>query len=99
MPEMTFEVRWPDGRETSYYSPSLVMHDFLEEGARYPVSDFVARTGEALAIASERVRARYGIACTSAMHSRETISAHATGFIAGEVEVLRMEPPLDGVAA
>lgn len=94
MPEMTFEVRWPDGRETSHYSPSLVMHDYLVTGAQYRVSDFVARTSDALQAASERVRAAYGFACTSAMHSEEQIAAHAADYADGDVEVLRMEPAL-----
>lgn len=99
MPEMTFSVRWPDGRETSHYSPSLVMHDFLQVGERYPVSDFVGRTSEALGLASERVRAKYGFACTSAMHSEEKIAAAAAASPAGEVEIVAMEPALPGGAA
>jgi uncharacterized repeat protein (TIGR04042 family) len=96
MPEMTFSVRWPDGRETSHYSPSLVMHDFLTVGQRYNVPDFVNRTKEALHLASERVRAKYGFACTSAMHSEEKIAAAASSSPAGEVEVLTMNPSLPG---
>lgn len=99
MPEMTFEVRWPDGRATSHYSPSLVMHDFLRVGERYPVEDFVGRTSEALHLASERVRAKFGFACTSAMHSEETIAAAASSYTSGEVEVVAMEPSLEAGAA
>jgi uncharacterized repeat protein (TIGR04042 family) len=96
MPEMTFAVRWPDGRESTHYSPSLVMHDYLRVGERYPVSDFVGRASEALAIASDRVRAKFGFACTSAMHSEETIATAAAAYPAGEVEIVAMQPPLDG---
>lgn len=99
MPEMTFAVRWPDGRETSHYSPSLVMHDFLQVGGRYPVADFVGRASEALQIASERVRARYGFACTSAMHSEETIAMAASAYPVGDVEIVTMDPPLPGGAS
>ena len=99
MPEMTFAVRWPDGRESTHYSPSLVMHDFLTVGARYPVSDFVGRTSEALALASERVRAKFGFACTSAMQSEQTITTAASAYADGHVEVVAMEPPLDRGAA
>lgn len=95
MPEMTFAVRWPDGRESTHYSPSLVMHDFLTVGERYPVSDFVGRTSEALAIASERVRAKFGFACTSAMHSEQTIASAAASYADGDVEVVAMEPGLE----
>lgn len=95
MPEMRFAVRWPDGAEHSYYSPSLVMHDYLAEGTDYSVTEFVARTSEALNVASERVRAKYGFACTSAMHSEENIAAHAAAYDDGLVKVLRMEPAVE----
>jgi len=95
MPEMTFDVRWPDGSTASCYSPSLVMHDHLEVGARYPVAEFVDRTSRALQEASERVRARYGMACASAMQQEAEIRQAAAFFdTGGEVEVLLMEPPL-----
>ncbi|MFC7960432.1 hypothetical protein ACFUQU_05900 [Rhodococcoides kroppenstedtii] len=37
MPEMTFTVRWPDGRRRRYWSPSLVITEHLTVGARYDV--------------------------------------------------------------
>ena len=43
MPEMTFSVRWPDGRVVDHYSPSLVVHDHLTAGSTYPVDDFRER--------------------------------------------------------
>ena len=94
MPEMRFAVRWPDGVESSHYSPSLVMHDYLSTGESYGVADFVARSSEALDAAGERVRAAYGFACTSAMASRDEIVRAAAAYAGGEVMVLRMEPPL-----
>ena len=56
MPEMHFLVRWPDGRETPCTSPSLEVANCLAPGARSPVAAIVQRSGEALAIAFERVR-------------------------------------------
>jgi uncharacterized repeat protein (TIGR04042 family) len=94
VPEMTFQVRWPDGSEADCYSPSLVMHDHLAAGSEYPLDDFVRRSTAALRVASERVRARYGFACTSAMQQEEEILRAAAGFDGGTVVVLRMEPPL-----
>jgi uncharacterized repeat protein (TIGR04042 family) len=94
MPEMTFRIRWPDGTEASCYSPSLVMHDHLVAGADYPLADFVTRSTTALEIASRRVRARYGFACTSAMQQQEEILAAAAAFDGGTVTVLAMHPPL-----
>ncbi|AXH37464.1 MSMEG_0570 family nitrogen starvation response protein (plasmid) [Humibacter sp. BT305] len=94
MPEMTFEVRWPDGSTTACYSPSLVMHDFLEVGGNYQLDDFVERSTQALQLASERVRSKYGYACTSAMQQQVEIRQLAAVQPAGEVAVLSMEPPL-----
>ncbi|WP_267422215.1 MULTISPECIES: MSMEG_0570 family nitrogen starvation response protein [unclassified Curtobacterium] len=99
MPEMQFAVRWPDGTESSYYSPSLVMHDFLDAGSTYPVDEFVRRATEALDIASERVRAKYGFACTSAMHTQESIALAATRTPLGDVTVTALEPPVAGAPA
>lgn len=95
MPEMTMTVRWPDASTTDLYSPSLVLHDHLETGRGYAVSDFLARAETALAEASERVRARYGFACTSAAATIEQIRAAVAGFAPEQtVLVLAMQPPL-----
>lgn len=95
MPEMTFTVRWPDGGVEHCYSPSLVMHDHLSPSTTYSVDDFLSRSGVALDLASERVRARYGFACTSSMATKEQIRRTASRFASDDVvEVLAMEPPL-----
>ena len=94
MPEMTLRVRWPDGRVDDCYSPSLVLHDHLSPGT-YTVADFVRRTGVALTIASDRVRGRFGFACTSAAATSAQIDRAARRFGPDDlVEVLRMWPPL-----
>jgi uncharacterized repeat protein (TIGR04042 family) len=67
MPEMHFLVRWPDGEQTRCYSPSLVVRDFLEVGRDYSVAEFLERSRDMLHIASERVRAKYGYACSAAL--------------------------------
>ena len=67
MPEMRFHIRWPDGRREACYSPSLVIKDFLAPGRSYPLAEFVALSREALGIASERVRLRYGFPCSLAL--------------------------------
>jgi len=64
---MHFTVRWPDATETRCYSPSLVIKDYFAPGSRYPLPDFMRSVREALHIASERVRAKYGFACSAAM--------------------------------
>ncbi|MCZ4499109.1 MAG: hypothetical protein JWQ74_1662 [Marmoricola sp.] len=95
MPEMTFSVRWPDGREVPCYSPSLVMHDFLDVGRSYTVADFATRSSTALEIASSRVREKFGFACTSAAATLAEIQLNAQRFAPDElVEVVAMHPPL-----
>lgn len=95
MPEMTFTVRWPDGTEAELYSPSLVIHDHLAVGAEYPVEDFVSRTSIALDEAGERVKARYGFECTSALAQKADIVRMTGRYRPDErVTVLDMQPPL-----
>ncbi len=86
MPEMRFNIRWPDGRRDSCYSPSLVVKDHLAVGQCYELSDFLVRCRTALAIASERVRARYGHPCGFAQAQLAEIESSARGF-AGDTQV------------
>lgn len=96
MPEMTFEVRWPDGTTQRCYSPSLVMHDYLSAGKHYTVGDFVDRSTRALSEASERVRAKFGFACTSAADTTDRITTVAARFPEQAViEITRMHPALE----
>lgn len=92
MPAMHFHLRWPDRSETRCYSPSLVIKDYLVPGSSYPLPEFLARSREALHIASERVRAKFGYACSMAMDQLAQIEATAERFDAqAEVEVLRFD--------
>ncbi len=98
MPEMRFVIRWPDGRRESCYSPSLVIRDFLREGESYPVPDFLQRSREALRIASERVQAKYGHACSLALGQLARIEAKATQFEGQGDACVACELFLDGEA-
>jgi uncharacterized repeat protein (TIGR04042 family) len=80
MPEMRFLIRWPDGRRESCYSPSLIVRDYLSEGVSYRLDDFLARIRAALTIASERVRAKYGRACSLALQQLARTEAGAAPF-------------------
>ncbi|WP_034298766.1 MSMEG_0570 family nitrogen starvation response protein [Herbaspirillum sp. RV1423] len=80
MPEMHFSVRWPDNSVTDCYSPSLVIKEYLEVGKTYPLDDFVARSATALHIGSERVRQKFGYACSSALDQLQRIEATASRF-------------------
>ena len=80
MPEMHFTVRWPDGDDMRCYSPSLVVRDYLEVGRTYPLPDFVERSRTMLHIGSERVRAKFGFACSAALDQLGLIEARAAVF-------------------
>jgi uncharacterized repeat protein (TIGR04042 family) len=80
MPEMHYRLRWPDDSESLCYSPSLVIKDFFVAGADYPLPDFLRRVREATRIASERVRAKYGFACSAAAGQLEALEAEADRF-------------------
>lgn len=80
MPEMRFVVTWPDGREEACYSPSMIIKDYFVEGQTYPLDDFVTRSREALHIASDRVEAKYGFACSAALDQLHRIEITAKSF-------------------
>lgn len=103
MPEMHFSLRWPDGSESLCYSPSLVIEEHLTAGAAYPLDDFMTRTRTALNIASERVRAKFGFACSRAMGQLAELENRASHYgsdgTADKVTVLafhRDGPPRTG---
>jgi uncharacterized repeat protein (TIGR04042 family) len=96
---MTFDVQWPDGRVQRCYSPSLVMHDYLSTGSDYTVADFLDRSGTALREASERVRAKFGFACTSAAQTNDEIHSAATIFPStATIRVVAMQPGLEATS-
>lgn len=80
MPVMHFRIQWPDGDEANCYSPSLVIGDFFKPGEAYALEDFVERSRQALGIASERVREKYGFACSAAMDQLAQIERDAARF-------------------
>ena len=80
MPEMRFRIRWPDGTAETCYSPSLVIKDYFAVGADYALADFLERGRTALGIASDRVKARYGVPCSRAMAQLARIETAAGAF-------------------
>ncbi|HTQ05116.1 MAG TPA: MSMEG_0570 family nitrogen starvation response protein [Polyangiaceae bacterium] len=95
MPEMHFRVEWPNGKVDRCYSPSYVVEEHLTVGESYPLGEFVSRARTALEIGSERVRERYGFACSSALDQlraiEETAAALAPAEREGRVRVLEFE--------
>lgn len=104
MPEMNFRVKWPSGQIQDCYSPSYIVEEYLVEGQEYEVEDFVSRVRTALSIASERVFARYGFECSSALDQLRSVEATALSLQPGErrekVAILRFtkHPPRDARA-
>lgn len=89
MPEIYFQVRWPDGREQECYSPSLVIKELVAAGHSYPVFEFVERCRAGLRIASERVRLKYGFYCSAAADQLIALETLAQTYEAqSAVEVL-----------
>lgn len=92
MPVMHFRVRWPDQSETNCYSPSTVVSEFFTPDTQYALDDFVERARRALGIGSERVREKYGFACSAAMDELARIEAHAQRFsLQGDATVTVIE--------
>jgi len=78
MPEMTFTIQWPDGVKQDCYSPSTVIASHLAQGELHSVDAFLDRTRTALLLASERVRARYGYECSSALDQLRKLEERAS---------------------
>ena len=76
MPEMLFDIRWPDGSSERCYSPSTVVKTHLDAGVNYAMADFRERARDALTAAGERVRAKYGYSCSSAADQLEPLESH-----------------------
>jgi uncharacterized repeat protein (TIGR04042 family) len=80
MPEMCFLIRWPNGVAERCYSPSLIIREFFEPGQSYALTDFLERSRTALIIASDRVQAKYGHACSRSAAQLQRIEATAKTF-------------------
>jgi uncharacterized repeat protein (TIGR04042 family) len=80
MPVVNFHVTWPDDSQSKCYSPSQVIKEHLEEGKEYALNEFMTRVTTALNLASERVRAKYGFACSSAQDQLEVLQNYAAKY-------------------
>jgi uncharacterized repeat protein (TIGR04042 family) len=73
MPEIHFTIQLPDGLTKECYSPSTVVLKHFSRGDEMSVAEFLSRSREALAAAGERVREKYGFACSSAAAQLDSI--------------------------
>ncbi|MEO1591671.1 MAG: MSMEG_0570 family nitrogen starvation response protein [Cyanobacteria bacterium J06632_22] len=95
MPEIQFQIQWPNGQRETCYSPSLVVQDYFEAGTAYTVTEFLRRSRESLQIASDRVKAKYGFPCGRALGQLQKIEATAQPFLNepdSQVTVINFEP-------
>jgi uncharacterized repeat protein (TIGR04042 family) len=86
MPEIVLTIELPDGKALPCYSPSTIIRSHFQVGETLTVHEFVQRSRVAFAAASERVRARYGFACTAAAGQLAEIEAQSSLY-AGDAEV------------
>lgn len=77
MPEVHFTIRWPNGIEETCYSPSTAIHQHLSVGQSYLVADFLDRARAGLQAASNRVEAKFGYHCSSALDQLARIEMQA----------------------
>lgn len=80
MPEIRFQIEWPDGLQETCYSPSLVVCEYLAAGSDYTLDDFVERSRTSLKMASDRVLAKYGMPCSKALGQLHHIEAMASKY-------------------
>ena len=81
MPEIRFEIEWPDGTHETCYSPSLVVKQYLESEAEYELSDFMERSRAALQEGSNRVQAKYGFPCGLALGQLQRLEVTSAKYV------------------
>jgi uncharacterized repeat protein (TIGR04042 family) len=80
MPEVRFQIRWPDGSQETCYSPSLVIKEHLEPAAEYELADFLARARTALQEGSRRVEAKFGSPCGLALGQLQQLETNGASY-------------------
>ena len=80
MPQINFQILWPDGTEQICYSPSLIVKEYFQPNAEYELAEFVESARLSLNIASDRVKAKYGRPCGLAIGQLQDIEARAIEY-------------------
>ena len=86
MPEVVFTIELPDGNRMECYSPSTVVRNYFVLGEQLPVEEFLVKSRKALSEASERVRAKFGFACSSAASQLNEIETRMQNY-AGDSQI------------
>lgn len=81
MPEVRFQIEWPDGIQETCYSPSLVVKQYLEAEVDYELSDFLTRSRAALQEGSNRVEAKFGFPCGLALGQLQRLETASARYV------------------
>jgi len=90
MPEIQFQIQWPDGSQELCYSPSLIVKEYFSVDNDYDLQDFLTRSRTALNIASDRVQAKYGFPCSRALGQLERIETKALKYVQLSQPIVRL---------
>lgn len=80
MPVTYINIVWPDNQKDRIYSPSSVIEEYFHSGELLSIEKFLIKSKEGLKEASERVRQKFGYACTSAQAESDRISEKCQEF-------------------
>ncbi len=84
MPVTYVNIEWPNEETDEVYSPSSVIKEYFKPGETLTIEDFLNKCNQSLSLASERVRVKFGYACTSAISETERINKKCTIFTASD---------------
>lgn len=96
MPAVNIRLRWPDGQESTAYSPSTSIQEYFEAGQSYALEDFLQRAEQGLNAASERVKQVKGFYCSSAMDTLGGLRMQARPFASQDARVQVLEMTTQG---
>lgn len=91
MPTVDIAIRWADGTLQTGESPSRAIERFIVAGGAYPRDELRRRLSDGLQAASDRVRERYGMACTAAAAEAQEFEAGALEHGGGPEAIGRVE--------
>jgi uncharacterized repeat protein (TIGR04042 family) len=80
MPEMLFDVLWPDDSLDRCYSPSRVIQKHVRADASYAVDDLIGRLRNGLLEAGDRMSERVGHDCSGARDQLALLESKSTRF-------------------
>lgn len=88
MPSVRMDVRWPDDSVTSHTSPSTIIKNYFKEEESFDLPKFVEQAEAGFEHANQRVKERFGFACSQAAGELNEIKRVAGNMDSGRVEVL-----------